>query len=178
VSMDNDNSRVTLGKLGAPYGIRGWVKIHTFTDNAEGIFDYSNWQLFHAGQWHDVEVERWRWHNKGLIAKLSCIADRNDAERWTNAEIVVDAAQLVELDEGEFYWRDLIGCTVVNQSGYKLGTVDDILETGSADVLCIKANANDAFGKVERMIPFIDGQFIKAVSIDQRQIEVDWDPGF
>lgn len=82
------------------------------------------------------------------------------------------------LPEDEFYWRDLIGCEVVNTKGYKMGKVDQIVETGSNDVLLVKANAKDGFGKTERMIPFVTEQFILEVNLAEKQILVDWDPDF
>ena len=90
----------------------------------------------------------------------------------------MDAAHLPELPQGEFYWRDLIGMSVVTDKGYSLGIVDDLMETGSNDVLVVKANSKDAFGQAERLIPFLTDSVIKEVKYDAREITVDWDPGF
>ncbi|KAA1461413.1 ribosome maturation factor RimM, partial [Enterobacter hormaechei] len=86
--------------------------------------------------------------------------------------------QLPELDTGDYYWKDLIGCQVISTAGYNLGTVNDMMETGSNDVMVVKANLKDAFGVKERLIPFLDGQVIKKVDLATKTIEVDWDPGF
>lgn len=169
---------IILGKIGAVYGIKGWLKIHSYTEEPEAIFDYSPWILNLGGNKQNVEVSEWRRHNNGLIAKFSDINDRNDAQLRTGAEIIVADEQLPELPEGEFYWRDLIGMDVVNEQGYNFGKVTDIMETGSNDVLVVKANRNDAFGKKERLIPYLEDQVIKSVSLDNKQIDVDWDPGF
>ncbi|OUS23303.1 ribosome maturation factor RimM [Thalassotalea sp. 42_200_T64] len=169
---------VTLGKIGAVYGIKGWLKIHSFTDEPQAIFDYSPWVLNLGGKKQTVEVSEWRRHSNGLIAKFTDVNDRNDAQLRVSAEITVMSDLLPELPEGEFYWRDLIGMDVVNTSGYSLGTVTDIMETGSNDVLVVKANRTDAFGKKERLIPYLDEQVIKNVSLASKQIDVDWDPGF
>jgi len=169
---------IILGKIGAVYGIKGWLKIHSYTEEPEAIFDYSPWVLNLGGNKQNVEVSEWRRHNNGLIAKFSDINDRNDAQLRTGAEIIVADGQLPELPEGEFYWRDLIGMDVVNEQGYNFGKVTDIMETGSNDVLVVKANRNDAFGKKERLIPYLEDQVIKSVSLDNKQIDVDWDPGF
>lgn len=96
----------------------------------------------------------------------------------TNFEISVNAASLPELSEDEFYWRELFGMQVVTTKGYNLGEVTDMLETGSNDVLVVKANLKDAFGKKERLIPFLEEQVIINVDRDAQRIEVDWDPGF
>ena len=96
----------------------------------------------------------------------------------TNCEITVDSAQLPQLDDGDYYWKDLMGLQVVNVDGYEMGKVIDMMETGSNDVLVVKANLKDAFGVKERLIPFLDEQVIKKVDLATGVIEVDWDPGF
>ncbi|MER2891372.1 ribosome maturation factor RimM, partial [Escherichia coli] len=83
-----------------------------------------------------------------------------------------------QLEEGDYYWKDLMGCQVVTTEGYSLGKVIDMMETGSNDVLVIKANLKDAFGIKERLVAFLDGQVIKKVDLTTQTIEVDWDPGF
>ena len=103
---------------------------------------------------------------------------REEAQLLTNFEIAIDPAVLPELPEDEFYWRDLIGMQVVTDNGYDLGTVSDMLETGSNDVLVVKANLKDAFGQKERLIPFLEEQVIKLIDREAQRIEVDWDPGF
>lgn len=131
-----------------------------------------------AGQWQVVELESWRHHNQDIIIKLKGVDDRDAANLLTNCEIIVDSSQLPELEEGDYYWKDLMGCRVVTTEGYSLGKVIDMMETGSNDVLVIKANLKDAFGIKERLVPFLDGQVIKKVDLTMRTIEVDWDHGF
>lgn len=123
-------------------------------------------------------LESWKHHNQDLIIKLQGVDDRDAANLLTNCEIVVDSSQLPALEEGDYYWKDLMGCQVVTAEGYDLGKVIDMMETGSNDVLVIKANLKDAFGIKERLVPFLDGQVIKKVDLATRTIEVDWDPGF
>jgi 16S rRNA processing protein RimM len=173
--MEATNSQLVVGKIGAVYGIKGWLKIHSFTDEPEAIFDYSPWSLT-TGE--TVNVTDWRRHNNGLIAKLAGLEDRNMAQRLVGQEIVVASSALPELPDGEYYWKDLIGMRVVTLQGYDLGVVADILETGSNDVLIVNANAKDGFGKKERLIPFIEEQVITKVDLSTKQIDVDWDPGF
>ncbi|MCO7187001.1 ribosome maturation factor RimM [Pseudoalteromonas rubra] len=171
-------STIVVGKLGAPYGIKGWLKVHSFTDDPQGIFDFSPWLIGQQGKWQTFEVSDWRRHSKGFIAKFANINDRDEAMALTNAEISVDVEQLPELPEGEFYWRDLIGMTVVTTKGYNLGHVDDLMETGSNDVLVVKANKKDAFGQSERLIPFLTDSVVIEVKHEEREITVDWDPAF
>lgn len=167
-----------VGKLGSTYGIRGWLRIYSSTEQAESIFDYQPWFLKIKGEWLPTELENWRHHNHEIIVKLKDVDDREAAQTLANVEIGVDLSVFPELEEGDYYWHDLIGCSVVNLEGYTMGTVTDMMETGSNDVLVVKANTKDAFGKQERLIPFLYEQVVKRVDLTTKTIEVDWDAGF
>jgi 16S rRNA processing protein RimM len=172
------DKEVILGKVGAVYGVKGWVKIHSFTDEQEAILDYFPWSLKLGNKTKSVEISDWRKHNNGLIVKVNDIDDRDLAQALVGSDIIVTEEALPDLPEGEFYWRDLIGMSVVNIQGYDLGAVSDLLETGANDVLVVKANSNDGFGKKERLIPYLFEQVVKEISAENKQICVDWDPGF
>lgn len=176
--MSSKQEPVVLGKLGSSHGIKGWLKITTYTDSVEGIFDYSPWLIKEQGEWREVKVLQWRFQGKAVVASLEGVETRDQAQMLTNCEIAVTPQQMETLPEDEFYWRDLIGCEVVNTKGYNMGKVQEIVETGSNDVLLVKANAKDGFGKAERMIPFVTEQFIIEVNLTEKQITVDWDPDF
>ena len=167
-----------VGKLGSTYGIRGWLRIYSSTEQAESIFDYHPWFLKIKAEWQTIELENWRYHNHEIIVKLKGVDDRETAQILANVEIGVDLSVFPELEEGDYYWHDLIGCTVVNLEGYTMGTVTEMMETGSNDVLVVKANTKDAFGKQERLIPFLYEQVVKRVDLTTKTIEVDWDAGF
>lgn len=174
----NTENLIIVGKLGSSYGIRGWLRVFSFTEEPDSLFDYKPWYIQRFGKWQEVEVESFKPHNQDTIVKLKGIDDRDDANLLTNFEIYVNAQDLPSLDEGDFYWKDLIGCKVVTINGYDLGQVSDLMETGSNDVLVVKANLKDAFGAKERLIPFVEEQFIKQVDLSTKQITVDWDPAF
>lgn len=167
-----------VGKLGSTYGIRGWLRIYSSTEQAESIFDYQPWFLKIKGEWKLIELENWRYHNHEIIVKLKGVDDREAAQILANIEIGVDLSVFPKLEEGDYYWHDLIGCSVVNLEGYTMGTVTEMMETGSNDVLVVKANTKDAFGKQERLIPFLYEQVVKRVDLTTKTIEVDWDAGF
>ncbi len=169
---------IVLGKIGAAYGIRGWLKVFSSTENTESIFDYQPWFIKPAGKWQPVELESWKRHNQDIIIKVKGVDDRDAAALLTHCEIIVDSDRLPVLEEGDYYWKDLIGCQVISTKGYELGKVTDMMETGSNDVLVVRANLKDAFGIKERLIPFLEGQVIRKVDPATRSIEVDWDPGF
>ncbi|EGM78621.1 16S rRNA processing protein RimM [Rheinheimera sp. A13L] len=174
----NGKDLVVLGKFGAVYGINGWLKVNSYTDIPEGIFDYTPWQIQVQGNWRQMQIFGKKRHGNGLIVKLADVADRDQAQLYVNADIAVERSALPQLAEGDFYWRDLMGMAVVNEAGYHLGEVVDMMETGSNDVLVVKANKSDAFGKTERLLPFLTDSVIKEVNNAERRILVDWDPDF
>jgi len=175
MSIEN---QIILGKVGAVYGIKGWLKVHSFTDDTDAILDYFPWSLKLGNKTQTVEITDWRKHNKGLIVKVDNIDDRDEAQALVGSEILTSETSLPDLPQGNFYWRDLIGMNVVTTQGYDLGVVSDMMETGANDVLVVKANLKDGFSKKERLIPYILEQVIESVSIENKQICVDWDPGF
>lgn len=175
---DVSDDLVVLGNLGAVYGIKGWLRINAYTDEAEGIFNYSPWFIGRKGEWQPATVSQWRWHNKGLVAKLATIDDRTAAGLLTGMEIAVQASELPVLNENEYYWRDLEGLKVINTQGYDMGKVDHLLSAVANDVLVVIANSNDAFGKRERLIPFIQSQYVIEVNRELATITVDWPADF
>lgn len=173
--MSQTSDKVIIGKIGAPHGVKGWVKINTYTDTPEGIFAYRPWLL---GDGKEYQVDQWRPHGKVLVAKIEGIETRDDAERIKNLDITILANQLPELDDNEFYWRELTGMQVVTTQGYDLGVVKDVFNTGANDIIQVKANAKDAFGLKERLVPFVMDEVVQTVDKEGRVITVDWDPGF
>ncbi|QCZ94091.1 ribosome maturation factor RimM [Salinimonas iocasae] len=173
--MSQASDKVVIGKIGAPHGVKGWVKINTYTDTPEGIFDYQPWLL---GDGKEYQLDQWRPHGKVLVAKIEGIETRDDAERIKNLDISITAEQLPELDENEFYWRELTGMQVVTTQGYDLGVVKDVFNTGANDIIQVRANAKDAFGLKERLLPFVMDEVIQSVDKEGKVITVDWDPGF
>jgi 16S rRNA processing protein RimM len=168
---------IVVGRIGAVYGVKGWLKVQSFTDNPESIFEYSPW-LLNQKTLSEGIVAEWRRHNNGLIARLEGVSDRDEAARLTGADICITADELPALADDEFYWRDLIGMRVVNTSGYDMGVVEQIMPTASNDVLVVKANSNDGFGKSERLIPFVQSEYITSVDKENKRIQVEWPSDF
>ncbi len=165
------HERVILGKIAGVYGVRGWVKVFSETKPKENIFSYKPWQINLNGQWQSVKVIEGRPQGKGLVAHLESYDDRELARQLVGAEIAVDKTQLPAAAEDEYYWADLVGLKVVTLSGVELGQVDHLFETGANDVLVVT-------GERERLIPFVQGNYIHKVDLDAGVIRVDWDPEF
>lgn len=165
--------RLTLGRVAGVFGVRGWVKLHSYTRPIENLLDYSRWTLLQQGKESVVTLLEGQVQNKGLIAQLGDaegkpIADRDVAAALIGAEILVDRDDMPEPDEGEHYWADLVGCKVVNEDGVELGIVDSLTSNGAQDVLVLTQ------GEVERLIPYVKGPIIKSVDMGERVIVADW----
>ncbi|MBI2380848.1 MAG: ribosome maturation factor RimM [Gammaproteobacteria bacterium] len=178
MSAEREQDYVVVGQIRTVYGVRGWLKLQSFTEPVDNIFTYQPWFLNVNGRWEPVKIEAHGGASGALNVKFAGLDDRELAKRYINAEIGVPADRLPELADGEYYWRDLEGCRVVNLAGYDFGVVDHLLETGANDVLVVKANAKDAFGQKERMLPFVPEQVVLKVDLENRVITVDWDPDF
>lgn len=159
---------VVMGRVAAAHGIRGWVKIQPFTEYLDSLFDYDDWWLGkEGGPWRKVEVLQCEVHGKVLAAQLQDCPDRNAAERLKGLLVGVPRSELPEHDDGEYYWADLIGMSVVNAADERLGTVGKLLETGANDVLVVSGENG------EILIPFVDA-VVKQVDEQARTIRVDW----
>lgn len=163
---------IVVGKVSGVFGIKGWVKVYSFTEPRENILNYSPWFLRKGSELRPVEVLEGALQGKAVVACLSGIADRDVAAGLGGYEIVIDAAMLPEPEADEYYWRDLVGLKVETEQGVSLGVVDYLLETGANDVLVVKSDER------ERLIPFVQGQFVKKINLEAGMMIVDWDPEF
>lgn len=162
---------VILGRISGVYGVRGWVRIFSYTDPREALLDYGPWRVRvagHAGDWRTVTVAEGRRHGKSVIARLEGYADRDRAAELVGAEIAVAAEALPAPGEGRYYWRDLEGLAVLHRDGTALGRVDYVMETGAHDVLVVA-------GERERLVPFVPGEVVLDVDLAAGVIRVDWE---
>ncbi|MGB3609383.1 MAG: ribosome maturation factor RimM [Cellvibrio sp.] len=171
---------VNIGRITAVYGVKGWVKIHSYTEIAEDVFAYNPWWLKTPHGVKQVEVDEARPHGKGFVAHIKGVDDRDQAMLITKIDIAVDRSQLPELDEGEYYWSQLEGLAVITTYGgmsQRLGRVSKLLETGANDVLVVQPD-DQSIDQRERLIPYVPDQFILRVDLGTREMQVDWDPEF
>jgi 16S rRNA processing protein RimM len=162
---------INVGKISGVFGVKGWLKVYSFTAVREDILGYSPWLLKKAGVSKTVEVINGSLQGKALIAQLQDIKERTEAEALIGWDIFIHFDQLPKPAEGEYYWSDLIGVNVETTLGIKLGNVDGLLETGANDVVMVK-------GERDRAIPFIQGQTIVSINLESATMIVDWDPDF
>ncbi len=159
-----------MGYVSAPFGVRGWVKAHVFTESLRDLLDYPAWWLGSRESWRCYPVAEASVHGKFLIARLAEVGDRETATWLTGSQIAVPRSEMPPPEEGEYYWADLIGLAVVNARGEVLGTVTGLLETGANDVLRVLRER-------ERLIPFVD-PVVLAVDLAASVIRVDWEADY
>lgn len=158
-----------MGRIVGSFGVQGWVKVKTFTEEAGALGDFDAWLVKTREGWREVPVEEFALHSKGPVAKLAGCADRNAADALRGAQVAVPRAALGEAEEGMLYWVDLVGLEVVDAAGAVLGKVEELFEAGDTSVMVVRG----AGAKREAMIPFVP-DYVKAVDREGRRITVDW----
>ena len=167
---------IVLGRIVAPFGIQGWVKIHPFGDDPVSWRKLPHWWLSRDAdapdaQWKQYTLTACRPHGKGLVAALAEVPDRNAAEAIDGFFIAAPREALPQPEENEYYWGDLVGLEVINEAAETLGTVSGLLSTGAHDVLQVQDG--EGKGAVERLIPFV-AAFVLDVDLAARRIRVSW----
>ncbi len=157
-----------LGRIDGLFGVKGWVKVYSYTEPREAVLDYKDWLLGREGRWQRVVLAEGKRHGKAVIARLEGIEDRDAAAELTGSDIGVDRDALPAPGDGHYYWADLEGLTVVHKDGTELGRVAYLMATGANDVLVVD-------GPSERLIPFVPGDVILDVDIAAGVIRVDWE---
>nr|WP_223287584.1 ribosome maturation factor RimM [Halomonas elongata] len=170
---------VVLGKLTSPYGVKGWLRVYSYTSPMEGILDYGEWVLRHRGVESRYRLAQGRLHGKGLVARLEGVDGRDQAESLAGAEVLLPTAELPELPEDDdFYWYQLEGLSVVTTEGVALGRVEYLFETGANDVMVIKGRDGESIDARERLLPFLPDEVVREVDLEAGWMVVDWDPAF
>ncbi len=181
----NTKEHAVLGRVTTVYGVKGWVKVHSYTEPGENILNYPYWYLRQNGRLQTVEVDQGRHHGKGLVAHIKGCDDREVARGYSGSEILVERSQLPKLDSGEYYWSQLQGLRVITVADTESGRAEDLLmgkiaqliETGSNDVFVVQA-CKGSIDERERLIPYLQDQVIKEINLDEGFVRVDWDPEF
>jgi len=163
---------ILLGRVHGAFGVRGELKLESFTEPAPAIFSYQPWTLRDAqGHERTLTQARGRETAKGLVATFPDVGDRDAAEALRGSEVYAPRSALPPPKPGEYYWVDLEGLRVVNLEGADFGVVSHLFSTGANDVLVVR-------GDRERMIPFLEPDYIRSVDFDSRIVTVDWDADF
>lgn len=168
--MDGER-RILLGRIVGHYGLRGELKLESWTDPRDAIFRYQPWTLGSGASAFSVVGATGRDSGKNVIARFPGVADRDQAQALIGLEISVARSQLPPPKPGEYYWVDLEGLEVVNREGVALGLVSHLFDTGANDVVVVR-------GEREHLIPFIKDHYVLSIDFEAGRIVVDWDPDF
>ena len=176
-----DSHRVVLGKVTTVHGLLGWVKVYSWTQPVTNIFAYPKWWLrFPNGCLEQVEVAQTRLQGNGLAVRFNNCHNREQALLYKDSDVLVDTAELPEPVSGEYYWYELEGLTVmteIDDVSVNMGKISHLLDTGANDVVVVHPT-KDSIDTKERLIPWIDREVIRAVNLDDRLLQVCWDPDF
>ncbi len=169
--MNKQTEWVVVGRFGRPQGLKGLVRVISFTDPAHNLIDYIPWHVSIQGQWQQIKINAIEAHTKFILVQVDGYQQREKVGLLTNCEIGIQSEQLPVLSNSEFYWHDLIGMQVINQENKILGAVTDLLATGSNDVLIVT-------GERRHLVPYLLDDFIVRIDRLTRTIYVNWDTEF
>jgi 16S rRNA processing protein RimM len=170
-SQDIPERRILIGRVVGVFGVRGELKLESYTDPPGALLRYQPWIFAHNGVQSPLTGVRGRDNARGVVATVPGIADRDAAQAMVGGEIWVARSALPKSKPGEYYWVDLEGLQVVTTDGVDLGHVSHLFATGSNDVLVVR-------GERERMIPFVLDRYVVSIDLDAGRMTVDWDPEF
>jgi 16S rRNA processing protein RimM len=165
---------VLVGIIGKPYGLKGWVKVNSYTEPFSNILHYRPWYLLAPGKEYPlspIEIKANRLCDQHLVVQLENCKTPESACFFTNHKIYVARQKFSPLAEKEYYWTDLEGLKVYNCEKIYLGIVQAIFATGANDVLVV-------IGQKRHLIPFLLDKTIKSIDIEHQAILVNWDPDF
>ena len=186
--MEQPADLVILGRIGAAYGTRGWVKLISFTDPAENILRYRRFYLGSEGRamqaesrrnrrLGEIEIDASRSRGKGFIGHIRGCDDRRRAQDHHGRDLLVEKSALPPLRGADYYWHQLEGLAVMTLRGEYLGKVHHLLATGANDVLVVRGDDNGSDER-ERLIPYIFGQVIESIDLERQLMHVAWEKDF
>ncbi len=166
--MKSKDSHICVGKFLSPFGVRGLVRVKSFTSPRENIFGFTNLFVKDNECVENLKVREFRKYRNNFLVNFSNIDNRSIASLYTNKLVFIKRESLPSVPEGEFYWGNLEGYKVINENNIEFGKVMDFIETGSKDVMRI-------LGSKEIFIPFVWNYYVLKVNEKEKTIIVDWE---
>jgi 16S rRNA processing protein RimM len=153
--------------VGAPWGVKGWIHVDSYTDPPDGILEYRQWTLrLGSGERVTRGLIEGHPHSDRVVARLEGIEDRDRAAALTGAVIEVARAELPPTGEREYYQADLLGLPVRNLDGAELGKVGYFVDTPTGPMMVVQ-------GAADYWIPAVPKHLSK-VDLAAGLILVDW----
>ena len=176
--MEPSLSRQTVvGKITSIYGIKGWVKVLSYTEPMENLLKYERVIWLQGSVRRELVIEDGKLHGKGLIIKFKGFDEPESVRQLCGGLVSVDIGNFPALADGEYYWHQLEGIRVITIAGQELGAVDHLMETGANDVLVVRGTPT-SLDQRERLLPYLPEQVVKNIDLDTGIMTVDWDPEF
>ena len=166
-----------MGRISAPFGIKGWIRVQPFTGTTDSLTQYPTWWLRGMSGWQEHAVQQAQVSGPDVVAKLAGCEDRDAAAGFKGQLVAIPRQAFPPAGKDEFYWVDLVGLKVRNGEGLDFGVVTSMLETGANAVMVVQQPTTDGGGNQERLIPFI-AEVIRRVDVAAGLIEVDWGADF
>ena len=163
--MSYDN-HIIVGKILTTHGIKGWFTIGSYTSNPEDIFKY-NLKVVIDNKFKQLMVTEYNLMPKKIIMKLEGIDTIESCNEYMNLDLYTLIDELPEVESNEYYWHDLVGCTVFNENSVLLGVADSLFTSGDTDILVVK----NGDSQKEILIPFLKSNII---SVENGKIIVRW----
>lgn len=152
-----------MGRVAGAYGVRGWIRV--LVDDPEDLNAQPQWWVGGV----ERAVEQAKPHGGTLVAKLAGVDDRAQAQALNGAAVELPRSRLPAPEPGRYYWADLIGLEVVNESGIVLGRVKAMFSNGAHDVMELEMSD----GGAGRLLPWVPS-VVNAVDLEGGRIEVQW----
>ena len=168
---EQDSPWVIVGRFGRPHGIKGFATVISFTEPRDNIVHYANWYGYIDYEWQLIKRLATEITHKSILTQIEGYQDRETVARLTNVDIAIPRTQLPALPKDEYYWHELVGMSVVTEQKVDLGSVVEVMSTGSNDVLVV-------VGDKRRLIPYLLGSSVIDIDPNKRIITVDWDLDF
>ncbi|TAM12947.1 MAG: 16S rRNA processing protein RimM [Nevskiaceae bacterium] len=166
-------ARIGLGRVAGTFGVRGWLRVESWTRPIDNLLDYPDWDL-DSSVARKARLLEGRVHGRGLVVRIALgedetpLEDCDRAAELVGARIAVPRSMLPPLPAGSYYWTDLVGLQVVGQEGVALGRVESVMETGAQDVMVVVDSAD------RRLIPFVPGPIVEKVDLPGGVVTVNW----
>ena len=164
-----DDKKIYLGKITGVHGIKGWLKIQSFSSPPENILNYPQWIINNQDEEECYSIEQGRKQKKKIVVKLEKIDDMNTADSLINSKIQILRSDLPKLPNENYYWSDLVGLSVLNSEETVIGKIESLIETGANDVMVIITLKDERI-----LIPFVMHEIIKEVNVELSYIKIDW----
>jgi len=163
---DDPSALIQLGFVGAPFGVRGWIKLRSHTDPPERLLEHRSLVVGQGSVWQNYRIEASGRSGGALTVKLAGVENRDQAQALRGAQVCVPRGELPQRENRDFYRADLIGCEVVNLDGISLGSVRHFIESPAQVLMVVR-------GTREFWIPAVP-QHLRRVDLQARRVVVDW----